>query len=154
MNASQIYKSVLAAMDSAEEIGGPEGEEYVVLMADIYKEAERRAEACQKAIDEAGLIEVNGQRFEYLTLNVMRDQMTESGTSIAVYGWGTYEESSVLAGQAKKVFLDSFPTEAEARAAYPMVTGFSSKWTEPQVSLSHLPDDGDDDRYDVGDWSN
>jgi len=62
---------------------------------------------------------------------------------IDVLGWGTYPDSSVLAGQAMKVWLDNFPTEEAARAAYPQAENFSSKWTEPQVSLSHLP--GEDD---------
>ena len=38
---------------------------------------------------------------------------------VAVYGIGTYEESSVLAGQTKRVFLDDFDTVEEAKAAYP-----------------------------------
>lgn len=62
---------------------------------------------------------------------------------IDVLGWGTYPDSSVLAGQAMKVFLDNFETEEEARKAYPQAENFSSHWTEPQVSLNHLPDDGD-----------
>lgn len=75
--------------------------------------------------------------FDYYTLRVSKY------SGIDVLGWGTYPESSVLAGQAMKVFLDNFPTEAEARAAYPQAEHFSNAWTEPQVSLAHLPDDGD-----------
>lgn len=62
---------------------------------------------------------------------------------IDVLGWGTYPESSVLAGQPMKVFLDNFADEAEARRAYPQAGSFSSAWTEPRVSLNHLPDHGD-----------
>ncbi len=36
-----------------------------------------------------------------------------------VYGHGEYEDSSVLAGQYRRVFLDRFATEEEAKAAYP-----------------------------------
>ena len=38
---------------------------------------------------------------------------------IAVYGIGTYERSSVLAGQTMRVFLDSFDSIEDARAAFP-----------------------------------
>jgi len=63
---------------------------------------------------------------------------------IDVLGWSVYPRGSVLEGQPMKVFLGNFPTEEEARAAYPKAQpGFSSHWTEPQVSLSHLP--GEDD---------
>lgn len=37
----------------------------------------------------------------------------------AVYGHGTYEESSVLAGQYRRCFLEVYDTEAEAIAQYP-----------------------------------
>ena len=62
---------------------------------------------------------------------------------VDVLGFGTYPESSVLAGQTSKTFLDNFPDEAAAKAAYPQAEGFTSHWTEPQVSLTHLP--GEDD---------
>ena len=75
---------------------------------------------------------------------------------VDVLGWNTYPEHSVLAGQPRKVFLDRFEDEAAARAAYPEVSGFSSKWTDPQVSLWHLP--GEDDPVPGGmfpdDWDN
>lgn len=71
-----------------------------------------------------------------------------------VYGWSTYPRSSVLAGQPMKQFLDSFDTHEEATAKYPEAVQ-SSKWAEPQVSLSHLP--GEDDPVPGGmypdDWS-
>lgn len=74
---------------------------------------------------------------------------------IDVLGWGTYPATSVLAGQPMKVWLGWFPTEEAARQACPMVTGFSNKLTEPQVSLSHLP--GEDDPVPGGmypdDWT-
>jgi hypothetical protein len=37
----------------------------------------------------------------------------------AVYEYGIYPRSSVLAGRSRRVFLDSFDTLDEARAAYP-----------------------------------
>lgn len=62
---------------------------------------------------------------------------------VDVLGWGTYPRSSVLAGQPMKVFLDTFDTVEQAQAAYPQATLFSSRWTDPQVSLSHLPGEND-----------
>lgn len=79
------------------------------------------------------------QRFDYYTL---RQGGAPLG-GVDVLGWGTYPEESVLAGQPMKVFLNNFPNEAQARAAYPLAQGFSNAYTEPQVSLSHLP--GEDD---------
>ena len=37
----------------------------------------------------------------------------------SVYGHGTYERSSVLAGRPKRCYLEGFDTEAEAVAKYP-----------------------------------
>lgn len=59
-----------------------------------------------------------------------------------VHGFGTYPRSSVLAGQTRKVFLDAFETEEEARRKYPEAAG-GGDFTDPQVSLSHLPDEDD-----------
>lgn len=80
---------------------------------------------------------IREQKFDYWTLRHGRGPFA----GVDVLGWGTYPDSSVLAGQPMKVFLDNFPTEAEARAAYPQAENFSSAWTDPQVSLSHLPDE-------------
>jgi len=41
------------------------------------------------------------------------------GSGFSVYEFGVYEASSVLAGQAKKSFVDSFDTVEEAKAAFP-----------------------------------
>ena len=80
---------------------------------------------------------------------------------VDVIGFVTAGPSSVLAGQTLTQFIDNYPDEEAARAAYPEAQGFTSKWTAPQVSLAHLPgeddpvpggmypDDWDDDRYDV-----
>ena len=76
-------------------------------------------------------------KFEYFTMNV------EPDGSVFVYGWGTYGRSSVLAGQAMKKGLDHFDTPDAAMAVYGSDMNFSSKWTEPGISLNHLP--GEDD---------
>jgi hypothetical protein len=60
-----------------------------------------------------------------------------------VYEYGVYERSSVLAGQTKRVFLDSFPTLAEAQAAYPGAVSVAGCGYAPP-SLHHLPDSGDE----------
>lgn len=79
----------------------------------------------------------------------------KGGDGVDVLGWGTYPQSSVLAGQPMKVWLDNFPTEEEARAAYPQAKEWSHPLLDPQVSLDHLP--GPDDPVPGGmypdDWT-
>jgi hypothetical protein len=77
------------------------------------------------------------ERYDYLTM-----EHSKYG-GISVHGWGTYEENSVLAGQAKKQFLDSFDTVEEAKAAYPEVE-MSHPMLQPQNTFDHLPDGPDD----------
>lgn len=83
----------------------------------------------------------DGRTFEWLNLRACPDG------GVDVVGWKEAPASSVLAGYMLKHFIDGFDTEAEAKAAYPQATNYTSKWTEPQVSLDHLPgeDDGPDD---------
>ncbi len=61
-----------------------------------------------------------------------------------VYEYGTYEGYSVLAGQQKRTFKDSFATLEEAQAAYPDATYDGDGATHRVApNLSHLPDDED-----------
>jgi hypothetical protein len=62
---------------------------------------------------------------------------------VDVVGYYTAPQSSVLAGQTCRIFLDSFDTEEAALAAYPDAEGYSSKFTDPVVSLNHLPSEDD-----------
>lgn len=58
-----------------------------------------------------------------------------------VYAYDTYPRSSVLSGQTRRSFLDSFETLEEARAVYPKAEYTVPGYVEPD--LSHLPDDED-----------
>jgi hypothetical protein len=59
-----------------------------------------------------------------------------------VYEYSTYGRGSVLAGQQRRVFLGSYLTEAEAKAAFPDATPAEGcGYRAPD--LSHLPDDTD-----------
>jgi hypothetical protein len=62
---------------------------------------------------------------------------------VDVVGFFEAPSGSVLAGQTLKQFLGNYPNEEAAREAHPDVEGWSSKWTDPQVSVAHLP--GEDD---------
>lgn len=58
-----------------------------------------------------------------------------------VYRYDTYPRSSVLAGQTRRSFIDSYATLAEAKAKYP-----EAEVSGPQGAgntFSHLPDEGD-----------
>lgn len=63
---------------------------------------------------------------------------------VDVIGWDTYPDSSVLAGQARKTFIDSYPDEAAARAAHPdCIESWYSKWSGPVNTFNHLPGEND-----------
>jgi hypothetical protein len=64
------------------------------------------------------------------------------GDSFVVYGWGEYEESSVLAGQTRKSYIQGFDTEADARIVWPEI-GSETHSRSAHNSVSHLP--GPDD---------
>lgn len=56
-----------------------------------------------------------------------------------VYEYGTYPRSSVLAGQQRRRWLDSFETLAEAKAAFPEAEWQDNGSHFQPVSVSHLP---------------
>lgn len=61
---------------------------------------------------------MTAEQFEYITI-CANPHPHLNPDPIAVYGISTYPEWSVLGGQTQRVFLDSFQTVEEARAAYP-----------------------------------
>jgi hypothetical protein len=66
---------------------------------------------------------------------------TYSTSEYGVYEYSTYPRSSVLAGQERRVFLDSFETLEQAQAAYPDADFTGCGYREPY--LEHLPKDDD-----------
>jgi hypothetical protein len=82
------------------------------------------------------------QQFDYYTIRIMRDY-PEAPARWVVHGFGIYDDNSVLAGQSRKVFIDSFDTEKEAVDAYgksPYDAGMSHDSFDPIVSFDHLGD--------------
>ena len=76
----------------------------------------------------------------YDSFSVETKACPRRGSYEAVYGWGTYSESSVLAGQAMKVFLEGFDTVEEALRAYPKAeVGFR----DAHNTYNHLPSEDD-----------
>ncbi len=63
-----------------------------------------------------------------------------------VYRYDEYPRGSVLAGQMRRSFLDSFETLEEAKAAYPGADVAGCGYAPPD--LSHLPDGPDCDPLD------
>ena len=57
-----------------------------------------------------------------------------------VHGFKDAPANSVLAGNTLKCFVNCFPTLEEAKAVYPEAT-MGSSFTDPVVSLGHLPDE-------------
>lgn len=74
-------------------------------------------------------------KFDYLTYEWRKN-------SIVVHGWDYYPRYSVLAGQQRKSFLDSFDTAEEAQDAYPTAEP-SHPMMQPVNTFGHLSDDGD-----------
>ncbi len=66
----------------------------------------------------------------------------DSRLGFVVHGFGTYSHNSVLSGQTMKKYLACFDTDIEALEIYPEAEN-GNCWTDPQVSLSHLPDEND-----------
>lgn len=64
------------------------------------------------------------------------------GDGFDVHGFKPYPRNSVLAGQMAKCWIDTYPTYEEAKAAHPEAEGGSS-YTDPQVTLNHLPSEDD-----------
>ena len=62
---------------------------------------------------------------------------------VDVVGFFEAPAGSVLEGQYLKQFLGNYPDEETARREHPEVEGYSSKWTDPQVSVAHLPGEND-----------
>jgi len=73
-----------------------------------------------------------------LTIHSTVDEYT-GVTRYEVYGHGEYEESSVLAGQYRRCFLDVFATAAEALTAYPSAVLQGPKSPLPNVSIPGPP---------------
>jgi len=66
-------------------------------------------------------------------------EATEFG-DFAVYAWGTYERTSVLAGQPKKSFVGAFDTLEQVLENCPKAVARGTI-IKPRVSLAHLPDE-------------
>jgi len=82
-----IFKAVEAAMQAAEEIGGPEGSEYIALMTAIEREASQRASNCLESNTQlvaapercfAPIVRPSGEIFDsHLTVGEYRSAVRE-----------------------------------------------------------------------------
>lgn len=95
-NAKTIFENVLAAMQDAEEISGPEGADYVALMDQIASEARTRAVNARanlglSAEPPVELNEDEKTRRGLMLASVLRLKLQHSGMRQHVYGteWGT-----------------------------------------------------------------
>ena len=79
------------------------------------------------------------------------DYYTKTGSpdNVTLHGWGHYGYQSVLAGQSMKQFLGFYNSEEDLNADLldagiaPEWVEWSSKFSEPQNSFNHLPDESD-----------
>lgn len=76
-------------------------------------------------------------RIEYPSMGT-----TYNRKEYGVYEYSEYPRSSVLAGEEKRVFLDSFETLDQAKKAYPHAEVIEGSSFQPR-SFNHLSDDDD-----------
>ena len=69
----------------------------------------------------------------------MTIEANQYGT-FSVYEFGVYPNSSVLAGQTRKTFVDMFDTIEEAKASYPDA---DEGYRDAHNYFGHLPDEQD-----------
>lgn len=77
---------------------------------------------------------------KYHYMHILNEQ--HKGYGFVVKGYDTYPRNSVLAGQTRINFVDSFDELEDAQKAYPEAT-LSNQYIEPQNTFNHLPDEGD-----------
>jgi len=74
-------------------------------------------------------------------LNDFYVRPSKFGEGFDVMGVGVYEKGSVLEGQDRIVFVDSFSSIDECEALYPKCKGtYNNELTEPQNTFDHLSD--------------
>jgi hypothetical protein len=76
---------------------------------------------------------------ESLMIEYPMKGMTYGEKKYGVYQYGTYPESSVLAGQTSRRFIDAFDTLEDAKKAFPSAEYHEGSLYEPPY-LGHLPD--------------
>jgi hypothetical protein len=67
---------------------------------------------------------------------------TYANRDYTVYAHDRYPRGSVLSGQDRRTWLDSFPTLEQAQVAYPSAKNITGTTYAPP-SLNHLSADGD-----------
>jgi hypothetical protein len=73
----------------------------------------------------------------YETIEYPSSGATYSRDEYGVYRYDTYPESSVLGGQERRTFRDSFLTLAEAKAAYPNAEESGNGYRD--IEIPHTP---------------
>jgi len=75
-------------------------------------------------------------KFDYM------DIIEKDDGRFVVYGYDTFPRDSVMAGQSRKNYLDSFYSLEEAQKAYPKVE-LGHQLMQPENTFDHLPEGGD-----------
>jgi len=89
------------------------------------------------------ITEVREEKYDYYEIHRSKYGDGFDVKGVKVNG---YPRHSVLAGQDRIVFLDSFDTEEEAKKAYPEAE-MSGPWTGARNYTDHLPGDDDPDPF-------
>lgn len=82
---------------------------------------------------------VSSKKYDYF--HMLRDNYH----GVTIKGYDTYPRNSVLAGQTRINFIDSFESDELdlMHKLWDEHADWSNKYLEPQNSVNHLPDDGD-----------
>jgi len=80
------------------------------------------------------------EHFDYYTIEKPYGKTYRNDNNeVVVYGHGVYDDSSILAGQDKRTWLEAFDTIEEAQKAYPVAQVVEGS-TFRLLNLDYLPD--------------
>lgn len=94
---------------------------------------------------------VDGEAFSYLAIERPNGATYSRDEGYVVYGYGTYEKGSVLAGRHKRVWLEAFDTIEEAKAAFPQAEVAEGSGYIP-IEMPHTPPADFDPGYAGESW--
>jgi hypothetical protein len=97
---------------------------------------------------------VHGREFKIseLAIEPSRTKYGPPVSGFALYAYGTYPRSSVLAGQTSRTYLEGADTETELLAKYPGVRSQGSGYIDPDTVMPSGSPSDYEEPFDEGDY--